>query len=65
MTTKYVITAPAVPGAAPTRVGTAETLADARKRAREFSRRRRDLRGQDVRIERPDGQLVEYAGIGP
>lgn len=56
----YIVTAPKTPGATPT--GTAASnLAAARKIARQH-RHRRDLAGQDVRIEREDGSLVEYAG---
>lgn len=61
---KYIVTAPATPGATPSVVSTHATLTAARKSAVGFSRGRRDLRGQDVRIERPDGALVEYAGVG-
>ena len=57
---KYAVTAPTTPGADPSRTPAA-TLAEARMIARQY-RHRRDLRGQDVRIERADGQLVEYAG---
>lgn len=59
--TKYQVTAPATPGAQPTVIGAADTLSDARRIAKPL-RARPDLSGQDVRIERPDGQLVEYAG---
>lgn len=62
MTMTYEITAPKTPGATPSVVATATTLSAARKSARYFSRDRRDLSGQDVRINRPDGSLVEYAG---
>lgn len=58
---KYVITAPSTPGAQPTVQGEFATLRTARAAAQKLSGRR-DLKGQDVRIERPDGQLVEYAG---
>ena len=57
---KYLVTAPSTPGATPTSQSV-HTLRDARRIARTF-RDRRDLRGQDVRIERADGRLVEYAG---
>lgn len=57
---KYVVTAPKTPGATPSGQPAA-TLAEARKIAATYLDRR-DLRGQDVRIERPDGRLVEYAG---
>ena len=59
---RYQVTAPATPGATPTSQ-LAATLAQARQIARTF-RDRRDLRGQDVRIERLYGRLVEYAGSG-
>lgn len=58
----YTITMPKTPGAQPVAVATATKLADARKQAKSLSRDRRDLKGQDVRIERTDGSLVEYAG---
>jgi hypothetical protein len=56
----YAVTAPKTPGATPSSQPAA-TLADARRIARTF-RDRRDLAGQDVRIEHSDGRLVEYAG---
>lgn len=58
----YTITMPRTPGAQASAVATATKLADARKQAKSLSSDRRDLRGQDVRIERADGSLVEYAG---
>jgi hypothetical protein len=58
---KYQVTAPVTPGSKPTGVGFADTLRGARALSKPF-KSRRDLRGQDVRIERADGQLVEYAG---
>lgn len=57
---KYIITAPSTPGAAPSEQGQANTISAARDAARKLWRPW--LRGQDVRIERPDGELVEYAG---
>ncbi len=57
---KYNVSAPQTPGAAPSD-HPAATLAEARKIAKTFVGRR-DLTGQDVRIETGDGQLVEYAG---
>ena len=60
---RYIVTAPATPGATPTSQP-APTLAQARKIARDISRGRHWMRGQDVRIERLDGTLVEYAGVG-
>jgi len=57
---QYLITCPATPGATPSVCGKANTLSEARRIARELWRP--DLQGQDVRIERPDGHLVEYAG---
>ena len=57
----YRVSAPLTPGARPVVAGAAATLADARRLARGFSHRR-DLTYQDVRIERPSGSLVEYAG---
>lgn len=59
--TKYVVTAPKSPGAQPSAVAECATIAEARRAARPFASRK-DLSGQDVRIERPDGMLVEYAG---
>lgn len=59
-TNVYRVTAPATPGATPSSE-LAYTLTEARRLAAKF-RYRRDLTGQDVRIERLDGQLVEYAG---
>jgi len=60
----YTLTAPATPGATPTVASTHSTLESARAAARTLSRGRPDLRGQDVRIDREDGSLVEYAGLG-
>lgn len=57
---KYNVSAPKTPGASPSNLP-ASTLREARSIAKTF-RDRRDLCGQDVRIERPDGTLVEYAG---
>lgn len=58
--TKYHVTAPKTPGATPSSEG-ASSLREARQIAKQY-RDRRDLSNQGVRIERPDGQLVEYAG---
>jgi hypothetical protein len=63
-TNKYHVSYPSTPGAAPAVHATASTIREARRIARDASRGRSDLRGQDVRIERPDGVLVEYAGVG-
>ena len=60
----YIITAPTTPGSRPSTIGTASTLRDARRIAVAVSRDRRDLAGQDVRIEYRDGRLAEYAGVG-
>ena len=57
---KYFVSAPKTPGATPTRLAAA-SLPEARKIAKTFAGRR-DLKGQDVRIERDTGALVEYAG---
>lgn len=57
---KYNVSAPKTPGSAHS-ITHATTLADARKIAKQFSSRA-DLKRQDVRIERADGTLVEYAG---
>ncbi len=59
---KYHVSAPKNPGAVPSVIASSTTLRDARREAKAFTRGRRDLRGQDVRIERADGSLVEYAG---
>lgn len=58
--TKYIVSAPKTPGATPSETPAA-TLAEARKIAKTYSGRR-DLKGQDVRINKADGSLVEYAG---
>ncbi len=55
------ITAPKTPGSQPSIIGEFTNLRDARRAAKAFRVDRRDLTGQDVRIER-DGKLVEYAG---
>jgi len=60
----YTLTAPATPGAPPSIISTHVTLRAARFAAHSLSRGRPDLRGQDVRINREDGSLVEYAGLG-
>jgi len=57
---RYVVRYPATPGATPSGQPAA-TLTEARKIAKS-TRSRRDLVGQDVRIELVDGRLVEYAG---
>lgn len=57
---KYNVSAPKTPGATPSN-HPAASMAQARKIAKTFANRP-DLKGQDVRIERADGQLVEYAG---
>lgn len=59
---KYHVTAPKTPGATPSKIAAANALRDARREAKSFRAGRRDLRGQDVRIELADGSLVEYAG---
>jgi hypothetical protein len=58
----YTIEAPRVPGLQPSKISEHETLSAARKAAKEFSANRPDLKRHDVRIDRPDGHLVEYAG---
>ncbi len=61
--TKYTVTYPATPGAARhTRHSKHRLLGSARKAADDAGRDRRDLTWQDIRIERVDGTLVEYAG---
>lgn len=62
MSARYQVSAPATPGARLTVAAKYATLRDARRYARDAYRSRRDLTWQDVRIERPDGMLVEYAG---
>lgn len=62
MKIKYVVVAPATPGATPTNIKFCETLPEARRVAKTF-RQRPDLRWQDVRIDSyPSGILKEYAG---
>ncbi len=61
MTRKYRISAPSTPGSRPTIQGAHGNLRDARRSACLFNDRN-DLTYQDVRIERADGHLVEYAG---
>lgn len=61
---KFSVVAPRVPGATPSVVAECGTIEEARAAARDFSRGRRDLRGADVRINMPDGRLVERAGVG-
>jgi hypothetical protein len=56
----YAVSAPQTPGAAPT-VVYYPSLRAAREAARKYGHRR-DLRGQDVRIEDAEGNLIEYAG---
>lgn len=58
--TGYLMSAPSTPGARPTHSYVSD-LAAARARAASCDERR-DLRYTDVRIERLDGSLVEYAG---
>lgn len=62
ITAKYIVTYPATPGATPSTQSTHTNLRDARTAANRGASHRRDLNGQDVRIERPNGRLVEYAG---
>ena len=59
--TRYTLTYPATPGAIPTRQWSGATIREARREA-VACRARRDLRYQDVRIDRADGRLAEYAG---
>ncbi len=59
---KYNVSAPKTPGATPSVIAGADTLRAARREAKAFRAGRRDLHRQDVRIEREDGSLVEYAG---
>lgn len=57
----YQISYPRTPGGAQIVQQRGLTLRQVRAHAR-LCARRRDLTLQDVRIERPDGSLVEYAG---
>lgn len=60
---RYTVRAPETPGAAPTYVcNWKDTLGEAQRFAARFSRGRRDLCGQDVRIEDSAGNRVQYAG---
>ncbi len=61
MTARYYVLAPATPGAAPTVLHAADRIRDARTLASQLDDRG-DLTYQDVRIERRDGSLVEFAG---
>lgn len=61
MIAKIYVRMPPAPGATPS-LYPAESLEVARRLARRLIADRPDLRGQDVRIERTDGQLIEYAG---
>ena len=64
-THKYQVVYPLAPGSTPSVEWYTVTLAQARALARKVvARRRRLQRGQGVRIETLDGQLVECAG-GP
>ena len=58
---RYIVSAPTSPGDSATEHGRFETLRDARRGADAFANRD-DLTYQDVRIERLNGSLVEYAG---
>lgn len=60
---KFFVSLPMTPGATPTRIP-ADTIQQAREIARERSRNRPDLRGQDVRIELENGKRIEFAGTG-
>lgn len=59
---KLDVIAPRTPGAQPTVVGSADTIAEARAIAANFDHRR-DLRRQDVVIRlRHSGKRIEFAG---
>jgi hypothetical protein len=58
---RYRVTAPSTPGAVATEQARCVTLVAARRAAKRFAQRK-DLNNCDVRIERADGVLVEYAG---
>lgn len=58
--TKYTIETRPTPGSTTTTVGTAKTIREARRIARQYDSRR-DLTYQDVAIRR-GGKIVEYAG---
>lgn len=58
---KFEVVAPRTPGAVPSVIGTADTLAEARAIARKYWRR--DLKGCDVIIRTAaTGRRVEFAG---
>jgi hypothetical protein len=58
----YQIRYPRTPGSEPSVNGYADCIRDARSHAIVYTASRRDLRYRDVRIERLDGRLQEYAG---
>lgn len=58
----YQVTYPTTPGSTPTVQIGARTIREARRHARAEAQARRDLTYQDIRIERRDGRLVEFAG---
>ena len=62
-TGKLSIWGPSTPGAMPSVIDFAETLAEARAIAARFAARRKDLRRQDVEIRLGrDGKRIEFAG---
>ena len=58
----YQIRYPRTPGSDPSVNGYADCIGDARRLAIAYTADRKDLRYHDVRIERLDGRLQEYAG---
>lgn len=63
LTAKLTIDAPKTPGAMPSRIGEAATVAEARAIAEDFcDRSGKWLRHQDVEIRTADGVRIEFAG---
>ena len=60
--TRIRVVAPETPGATPTIVMLCATIDEAWCAAKDRFGGRRDLRGQDVRLELADGRCVRYAG---
>lgn len=59
---KFLVWSAKTPGAEDSVVASADTLAEARKMAEEFGRRRGDLAYGDVVIRDAVGRLLEYCG---
>ncbi len=60
----YVVRAPRYPGALASVISGHPTLEAAQEAARRFCAGRPDLFGQDVRIEKANGDRIYYAGTG-